>query len=112
MSREFDTMHLRKIIGNWMDSFASKKNIEFLYWDDLYDAIKAFIEYTIHEIQISKSSVLSDEVAVDHLIRSGWMQQHDRAMSFDSLTAIINNLMRDENKTISVNVYPWKEDAE
>lgn len=55
---------------------------------------------------------LTDEAAIEHLQASGWMQRHDRAMSFDSLTAVINGLMQDGNKTISVNVYPWKEDGD
>lgn len=55
---------------------------------------------------------LTDESAIEHLQASGWMQRHDQAMSFDSLTAVINGLMQDGNKTISVNVYPWKEDGD
>lgn len=54
---------------------------------------------------------ITDESAIYHLNRSGWMQKHDRAMSFDSLTAVVNNLLRDGNKTISVNIYPWKDDG-
>lgn len=56
------------------------------------------------------NAVMTEERAIYFLHQTGWMQKHDRAMSFDSLTALVNNLMRDGNKRISVNVYPWKED--
>ena len=55
---------------------------------------------------------MSEEKAIDYLQQTGWMQRHDRAMSFDSLTAVVNGLMLDGNKTISVNIYPWKEDGD
>ena len=54
----------------------------------------------------------TDEAAIYQLNRSGWMQKHDRAMSFDSLTALVNSLMRNGDKSISINVYPWREDEE
>jgi hypothetical protein len=72
--------------------------------------IEAFIQARDRELEPCKE--ITDEAAIYHLNRSGWMQKHDRAMSFDSLTAVVNSLMRDGNKSISVNVYPWKEDDE
>lgn len=54
---------------------------------------------------------ITTEEAIEHLTRTGWMQRHDREMTFDSLSAVVNNLLRDGNKTISVNIYPWKDDG-
>lgn len=86
---------------------------EFAY-KEVQDAIKEAVKEDF--IAIAKDTnvpgKLTDEAAIEHLQASGWMQRHDRAMSFDSLTAVINSLMQDENKTISVNVYPWKEDGD
>jgi hypothetical protein len=53
---------------------------------------------------------ITDEAAIYHLNRSGWMQRHEELMTVDSVAAIVNRIMRDGDKTISVNVYPWKED--
>ena len=72
--------------------------------------IEAFIQTRDRELK--PCIEMTDEAAIEHLQRSGWMVRHDAAMSFDSLSAVVNNLMRDGNKSISVNVYPWKEDEE
>lgn len=72
--------------------------------------IEAFIQARDRELEPCKE--ITDEAAIYHLNRSGWMQKHDRAMSFDSLTAVVNNLMKNGDKSISINVYPWKEDEE
>lgn len=72
--------------------------------------IEAFIQDRVRELE--PCIEMTDEAAIDRLQRSGWMQKHDLAMSFDSLTAVVNNLMRNGDKSISINVYPWKEDDE
>lgn len=72
--------------------------------------IEAFIQARDRELEPCKE--ITDEAAIYHLNRSGWMQRHDREMSFDSLTALVNNMMKNGDKSISVNVYPWKEDEE
>lgn len=71
--------------------------------------IEAFIENMIREMPISDPEP-TDEAAIAHLQRSGWMARHDREMSSNSLTALVNGLMLDGNKSISINVYPYKED--
>jgi hypothetical protein len=70
--------------------------------------IEAFIQARDRELEPCKE--ITDEAAIEHLWRSGWMQRHEELMTVDSMAAIVNRIMRDGDKTISVNVYPWKED--
>lgn len=77
---------------------------------ELCDEIEAFIQARDRELE--PCIEMTDEAAIYHLNRSGWMQKHDRAMSFDSLTAVVNDLMRKGDKSISINVYPWKEESD
>ena len=53
---------------------------------------------------------LTDEAAIDHLQKSGWLLRHDRELSMDSLTCIVNRLMQDGNKAIRVSIDPWRWD--
>ena len=103
----FDRLYLRKIISEWMESYAGKNGIEFIYWEGLFDSIASFIDGLLR-----RSDKLTDETAIDHLHRSGWMQKHDAEMSTDSLSAVINTIMRDGDKTISINIYPWEDKDE
>lgn len=100
-----DEMYLRKMIGEWADAVAVKNNISFLYWDDLFAKVRDYILQVLAE-----KDGMTEEKAIDYLNKTGWMHRHDRTMSYDSLTAVVNGLMLDGNKTISVNVYPWRED--
>lgn len=80
--------------------------------EDVRTELCVEIEAFIQARELEPCKEITDEAAIYHLNRSGWMQRHDRAMSFDSLTAVVNNLMRNGDKSISINVYPWREDEE
>lgn len=54
---------------------------------------------------------ITEETAIEYLTRTGWIQRHDRTVTFDSLSAVVNKLLRDGNKTINVNIRPWKDDG-
>lgn len=76
---------------------------------ELCDEIDAFFSRARNRV-LEPCKEITDEAAIDHLYRSGWMQMHDREMFSKSLTAVVNNLMRDGDKSISINVHPCKED--
>ena len=51
---------------------------------------------------------ITDCEAIKQLQGSGWLQSHDETLTIDSAAAIINRIMFDGNKTISINIYPFK----
>ena len=101
----FDEVYLKKMFSEWFETFAAQHELTCISWDGLYNSIKMYI------IQIlCERDGITQEKAIDYLRETGWMASHDRAMSSDSLTAVVNGLMLDGNKSISINVYPYKED--
>lgn len=55
---------------------------------------------------------MNNETAITHLMTSGWMQTHDQLLGENDLAAVINHLMRNKDKTISINIYPYREDPD
>ena len=55
---------------------------------------------------------INNETAITQLMTSGWMQTHDQLMSENNLATVINGLMRGQDKTISINIYPYREDPD
>ena len=100
----FDECKLAGIISDW-----AKKHEYNGAVIDLYDELYMFIHDTISGLAMRDPDSITDEKAINHLHNSGWMAKHDAAMSFDSLTAVVNNLMRAGNKSISVSIYPCKD---
>lgn len=85
-----------EVLENWLgktNSFLIEQARE-----NMIQTVKDARDYIIAE----KRRKLTDEEAIDHLHKSGWMQNHDMAKTFDSLSAVINSLMSDWNKSISV----------
>ena len=105
-----DTSNLRMIIGNWMDNLITEKGLDYLEWEDLYNAVVDFVVDTVNSNRENKKEI-TNEAAIEQLQKSGWMQKHDAIIGMDSLSTMINRIMLDGNKTISVNIYPWKEDG-
>ncbi len=58
------------------------------------------------------SDEITNEQAIDHLLKAGWLQEHDKAMSEGDVAALINRIMEAGDKSISVNIYPVKEDID
>ena len=102
-----DEVYLRKMFGEWFDAFAEQHELNCISWDSLFTSVKRYILQILCE-----RDGITQEKAIDYLRETGWLVRHDRAMSLDSISAVVNSLMRDGNKTISINVYPWKEDDE
>ena len=100
----FDREKLREILEKWEHENVNWKRIGAI--DELFKEMEAFIEAVLREQKIT------DGQAIAQLNKSGWMQEHDKMMTFDSLTNIVNGIMMDGDKSISVNVYPYKEGEE
>ena len=105
-----DNTNLRMIIGKWMDTLITEKGLDYLEWEDLYNAVVDFVVDAVNSNRENKKEI-TNEAAIEQLQKSGWMEKHDAEMTSDSLSAVVNNIMRDGNKSISVNVYPWKDDG-
>ena len=103
-----DNTNLRMIIGKWMDNLVTEKGLDYVEWEDLYNAVVDFVVDAVNS-NMKKKKEITDEAAIEHLQKTGWMARHDAAMSCANLSDIVNAIMLDGNKTISVNIYPWKE---
>ena len=102
---EIQKAGLCDIINGWVMSHftMSEYDIKAI---QLCDAIEAFIDREITK----KATEITNEEAIAQLQKSGWMQKHDAIIGMDSLSSVVNRIMQDGNKTITVNIYPWKED--
>ena len=104
-----DNTNLRMIIEKWMETLITEKGLDYIEWEDLYDAVMDFVVNAVNSNRKNKKEI-TNEAAIEQLQKSGWMAKHDAIIGMDSLSTIINRIMLDGNKTISVNIYPWKED--
>lgn len=111
MSDQFDKPSLMMIIGKWMESFQEKHGLAYIEWMDLYNAIVDFVVDAVNSNRENKKEI-TNEAAIEQLQKTGWMAKHDAIIGMDSLSTMINRIMLDGNKTISVNIYPWKEDEQ
>ena len=100
----FDRMKLRYVLEDWRRRYAVAGNDGMI--DDLFREMEAFIEAVL------LGHGLTEERAINYLRETGWLVRHDAAMSCVSLPDIVNAIMRNGDKTISVNVYPWKEERD
>lgn len=59
--------------------------------------------------KIEQNENISEEKAIEVLHKSGWMMAHDAEMTRDdTIPSLVNRIMLDGNKSIAVNIYPWK----
>lgn len=103
----FDREKLRGIIEEWMDNFCNKTGQPYIYWDDLARKIEDFVEKTIGGIQCGDK--LTDEVAVEQLKKSGWLERHDAEVERRvSVNEFINTVMARGDKSIRISIDPWR----
>lgn len=100
-----DEIRLKEIIGGWMDDNIIGQ--EYVYWGDLESSIKEFIRETIGTM--SNKTELTDEVAVEHLKKSGWLERHDAEVERRvSVNELINTVMARGDKSIRISIDPWR----
>ena len=102
-----DDVRLKEIIGGWMDKYIEQTGQDYVYWGDLESKIKEFIRQTIgampHKLE------LTDEVAVEHLKKSGWLERHDAEVERRvSVNELINAVMARGDKSIRISIDPWR----
>ena len=74
--------------------------------DECADLVYEAIDY------LRELKPITNETAIMQLMSSGWMQTHDQLMGENNLATVINGLMRNMDKTISINIYPYREDPD
>ena len=103
MAEMFDRAKLRYLLEHWQRDSRVTGDIGMI--DELMAELTQFINSVVE-------FHLTDEVAIEHLQRSGWMQRHEELLTVDSAAALVNRIMRDGNKQISINIYPWEDAKE
>ncbi len=99
-----DHERLEEIIDNWMDTDESGYT--------LADRIEEFIQEYIKEFIGGIRIFGTDEVAVEHLKKSGWLDRHDaeiQKQGSDHWVDFINEIMKNRDKSVSVHlsIDPW-----
>lgn len=92
---------LEEIIDNWMDTDESG----YILADRIEEFIQEYIKEFIGGIQIFGT----DEVAVEHLKKSGWLERHDAEVERRvSVNELINTVMARGDKSIRISFDPWR----
>ena len=102
-----DNIRLRSIIGGWMDKYIEQTGQEYVYWGELVSKIEEFIDEAI--AAMPNKAELTDEVAVEHLKKSGWLERHDAEVERRvSVNELINTVMARGDKSIRISIDPWR----
>lgn len=99
-----DDARLMEILSDWMSEFRAKNKLAYVDWSSLHKNLKRFLCETERA-----TGPITDEEAIEHLQKSGWMAEHDRQMSAGNFAAIINNIMSGGNTSVSISFYPVAE---
>ena len=92
-----DRERLEEIIADWMNTNESVYT--------LAERIEEFFREYIKEI-IGGGT---DEVAVEHLKKSGWLERHDAEVERRvSVNELINTVMARGDKSIRISIDPWR----
>ena len=96
-----DRERLEKIIDDWMDTDETGYT--------LADRIEEFIQEYIKEFIGGIRIFGTDEVAVEHLKKSGWLERHDAEVERRvSVNELINTVMARGDKSIRISIDPWR----
>lgn len=96
-----DRERLEEIIDDWMDTDESGYT--------LADRIEEFIQEYIKEFIGGIRIFGTDEVAVEHLKKSGWLDRHDAEVERRvSVNELINTVMARGDKSIRISIDPWR----
>ena len=96
-----DRERLEEIIDGWMDTDESG----YILADRIEEFIQEYIKEFIGGIRIFGT----DEVAVEQLKKSGWLERHDaEVMRRVSVNEFINTVMARGDKSIRISIDPWR----
>lgn len=102
-----DEIRLKEIIGGWMNKHMEQNGQEYVYWGDLESRIKKFIRETIGAIP--KKVELTDEMAVEQLQKSGWLDRHDALITRNiGMQEFVNAVMANGDKSVMISINPWR----
>lgn len=96
-----DRERLEEIIDDWMDTDESG----YILADRIEEFIQEYIKEFIGGIRIFGT----DEVAVEQLKKSGWLERHDAEVERRvSVNELINTVMARGDKSIRISIDPWR----
>ncbi len=94
-----DRERLEEIIDDWMDTDESGYT--------LADRIEEFMRETICETPFGGK--LTDEMAVEKLQKSGWLERHDAEITRNiGMQEFVNAVMANGDKSVRISIDPWR----